>query len=92
MGPLGDGVELAGVLRLRPDGSDDCAFANAGVPPCGQFFAFNQPISVVQGLNFDAAGRLLVAGFGEHVDAALLDGDPSLARLRYDHLFRDGLE
>ena len=92
VGPLGDGVELAGVLRLRPDGSDDCAFANAGVPPCGQFFAFNQPISVVQGLNFDAAGRLLVAGFGEHNDGGVLDSDPSLARLRYDHLFRDGLE
>lgn len=92
VGPLGDGVQLAGVRRLRPDGSDDCGFANAGVPPCGQYFSFNQPISLVQGLNFDAAGRLLVAGFGEHVDAALLDGDPSLARLRYDHVFRDGLE
>lgn len=92
VGPTGEGAYLAGVLRLRPDGSDDCAFANAGVPPCGQFFSFNQPISAVQGLHFDAAGRLLVAGFGAHYDNNLLDGDPSLARFGYDHLFRDGLE
>lgn len=89
---MGDGAQRAGVRRLRPGGSDDCAFAHAGVPPCGQPFSFNPPVSVVPGLDVDAAGRLPVADCGERLDAGLRDGDPSLARLRCDQLVRDGSE
>jgi len=90
------------VIGLTATGDNDPAFGNAGV----QTLAFTPyspvadagpagagtPFRGLPKIQSDSRGRWVVAGFGEHVDAELLDGDPPLARLRYYHVFRDGLE